>query len=88
MRETKVPSTGFKTTKDEATGKMYITEITPNTGIAETDLKVGDQVKGYSIYGNVHQESEIYLFRDGKDVTLTFYPYSLSQPLPQHKSKQ
>lgn len=87
MRPTKVPSSGFTMEKDPSSGKTFVTKIEKNSGIENSGLLVGDEIKGYSIYGNVSQECEVYVARDGKEITIPFYGYKLSEPIPQHVKK-
>ncbi len=40
-----------------------------------------------SVYGNTYEQSELTIDRDGKEMTVPFYAYILSQPLLQHIRK-
>lgn len=87
MRQTKIPASGFVMEKDPSSGKTFVTKIEKNSGIETSGLLAGDEIKGYSIYGSVYQESEVYILRDGKEITIPFYGYIMSQPVPQHHKK-
>lgn len=84
LRSTKIASMGFTTEKDATTEKTYVKSITPNSGASTSGLKIGDEIVGYSIFGNVTATSEVYVKREGKEIPLPFQAYVLSEPVPQH----
>ncbi len=84
LRTTKVFSNGYSMEKDEVSGKTFITAIVKGSGADAAGVQIGDQVKGYSVYGNTYEQSELMILRDGKEMTIPFYAYVLSVPLPQH----
>jgi len=83
LKETRVFANGYTMEKNED-GKTVITAVEKNSGAEEAGIKAGDQVLGYSIYGNVYETSELMIKRDGKEMTIPFHAYVLSKPLPQH----
>ncbi len=87
LRSVKVFAIGFSMEKDPVSGKSLITGITKNSGAEAAGILVGDQVKRYSIYGNTYEQNELTVIRDGKELTIPFYAYEFSNPLPQHIKK-
>jgi len=84
LRSTKVFSNGYSMEKDEVSGKTFITAIVKGSGAEAAGLQIGDQLTGYSVYGNTYEQSELTIVRNGKEMIIPFYAYVLSEPLPQH----
>jgi predicted metalloprotease with PDZ domain len=83
LKETRVFANGCIMEKNEE-GKTFITAVEKNSGAEEAGIQTGDQVLGYSIYGNVFETSELMIKRKGEEMTIPFHAYVLSKPLPQH----